>query len=141
MNEKVTLVARLILGLILLVFGLNKFFNFMPTPDMPPEAGALMGAFAEAGYMFPMIALVEIITGALLLIGILVPLALVLLAPLSVNIILFHLALAPGGIIPGLIVFALNAYLLFAYIDCYKPLLQVKQGDNQDTKTSQMPSQ
>lgn len=124
MKNKVNLVLRVLLGLILLTFGLNKFFNFMPMPDMPEPAGELMGAFMASGYIMPMIAITEIVTGTLLLLGMFVPLALVLLAPLSVNIILFHIFLAPAAILPGLIVAALNLYLLIAYRKRYEPILR-----------------
>lgn len=126
MNSKITLGARIVLGLIMLVFGLNKFLGFLPQPEMAEPAGALMGAFAETGYMFPLIAVVEIVTGALLLLGLFVPLALILLAPVSVNIVLFHLFLDPGGILLGLVVLVLNLLLMFAYIQSYKPLLRAK---------------
>ncbi|MGJ3243067.1 MAG: DoxX family membrane protein [Opitutales bacterium] len=127
MKAKVDLILRLLLGLGLVVFGLNKFIGFMPPPEMPEAAGNLMGAFVQSGYMMPLIAIVEIVTGALLLSGFFVPLALVLLAPLTLNIILFHLALAPGGIVPGLVFFAINVYLLVVNIDAYRPLLRAKQ--------------
>jgi len=126
MKKKIDIGARIVLGLILLVFGLNKFFQFMPMPEMPEAAGALMGAFMETGYIMPMIAIVEVVTGILLLAGLFVPLALVLLAPLSLNVILFHIFLDPAGIAAGLIVFLLNLYLLLAYLDHYKPILRAK---------------
>lgn len=124
--QKVTLVIRIVLGLMLLIFGLNKFMGFMEMPEMPEAAGSFMGALVQSGYMMPLIGLTEIVTGALLLSGFFVPLAAVLLAPLSLNIILFHLALAPAAIVPGLIVFVLNLYLLFAFKPAYSALLQPK---------------
>jgi uncharacterized membrane protein YphA (DoxX/SURF4 family) len=127
MKAKIDLVLRLLLGLAMLVFGLNKFIGFMAPPELPEAAGSLMGAFVESGYMMPLIALTEIVTGALLLSGFFVPLALVLLAPVTVNIVLFHLVLAPGGIAPGLVLFIINVYLFFVYIDAYWPLLRAKQ--------------
>ncbi len=61
------IIARVLLGLILLVFGLNNFLQFLPMPEMSAEAGEFMGALAKAGYFFPIIAIVEIIIGVLLL--------------------------------------------------------------------------
>lgn len=127
MKPKIDLVLRLILGLAMFVFGLNKFIGFMAPPELPEAAGNLMGAFVQSGYMMPLIAIVEIVTGALLLSGLFVPLALVLLAPVTVNIVLFHAALAPGGIGLGLVLFVINVYLFFAHIDAYRPLLRAKQ--------------
>ena len=126
MKTKIEMGLRIVLGLILVVMGLNKFIGFLPMPEMPEAAGALMGAFAESGYIMPMVGQVELVVGVLLLAGFFVPLALVLLAPLSVNIILFHLFLDPVGIFMGLLVAALNLYLLFVHIDRYKPMLRPK---------------
>ncbi len=123
MKNKIDTGIQILLGLAFVVFGLNKFLNFMPPPELPPAAGAFMGALAETGYMFPLIALTEIVAGALILSRKFTPLGLVLLAPISVNIVLFHLALAPAGGIPAYVLAALNVYLLFASLPRYKPML------------------
>ena len=103
MNAKITLGARIILGLIFFVFGLNGFFQFMPMPPLPEEAGKFMGALGATGYFFPFLKVCEILAGALLLLGAFVPFALVLLAPMIVQIVLFHLFLAPGGMLVPII--------------------------------------
>ncbi len=118
--------ARLLLGLILLVFGLNGFFHFMTYPEMSQEAYALMGALSDAGYFFPLIGGLEIIVGLALLTNRWTALALVLLAPLSVHIILFHLVLHLPSIGPALVVFLLNLYLLFANKPKYDTVLAAK---------------
>ena len=124
MKTKIDLILRIILGVILLIFGLNTFIQFMPMPEPPEGAGKLLWAFAKSGYIFPMIGVVKIVVGLLLLINRYVALALLLLAPFSVNIILFHLVLDPKGIAAALIVTALNIYLLFAYKDKYNSVLK-----------------
>ncbi|RLD82538.1 MAG: DoxX protein [Bacteroidetes bacterium] len=122
MNSKVTMALRIVLGLILIIFGANKFIGFMPTPDLPEAAGNFMGALANTGYMFPLIGLVEVIVGLLLVFNKWVAFALVLLAPVAVNMVLFHLKLAPGGIGPAALVTILNVILIYANWDKYKPL-------------------
>lgn len=122
-----TLIARIILGLLFLVFGLNGFFNFMPAPPpMPEQAGAFLGGLAGAGYMFPLIKGTEVIVGLLLLSGYFVPLALILLAPITVNIVLFHGILAPAGLAIPLLVLALHLYLAYAHKEAYAPVLKAK---------------
>jgi len=74
MNSKVTMALRIVLGLILIIFGANKFFGFMPSPELPEAAGNFMGALAETGYMFPLIGAVEVIVGLLLVLNKWVPL-------------------------------------------------------------------
>jgi uncharacterized membrane protein YphA (DoxX/SURF4 family) len=118
--------ARVVLGLIYFVFGLNFFLHFIPTP---PSAGGVADAFVgglfQSGYFFPMLKSIEIVLGAFLLIGLFVPLALVVLMPISLNILLFHAFLA-GNATMGIVIVLLNLYLAWAYRDYYKPLFNRK---------------
>src|SRR5262245_14008901 len=97
-QSKLPLAARVVLGLIFTVFGLNGFLHFLPQPPSTPAAMAFGGALAATGYMFPLIKGTEVLAGVLLLSGRYVPLALTLLAPVVVNIVAFHLFLAPAGL-------------------------------------------
>ncbi|MEO7988518.1 MAG: hypothetical protein ABI663_03195 [Chryseolinea sp.] len=119
--------ARILLGLIYFVFGLNFFFHFIPTP--PPHGGvadAFTGGLFQSGYFFPMLKGIEVVLGALLLIGFFVPLALLILAPISINILLFHAFLAPDNTIMGIVIVFVHIYLFWAYRDYYKPLFAPK---------------
>src|ERR1700704_1376778 len=99
-----TLIARLLLGLILVVFGLNGFLNFLSMGPMPAGlAGQFVGALALSHY-FWVVAALQIAGGALLLVNRFVPLALVLLGPVIVNIICYHVFLNPAGIALALVV-------------------------------------
>ncbi len=113
MNSKLTMVLRILLGLILLIFGANKFLDFMPHMEMPEAAGNLMGAMMASGYMLKLVGASEVVVGLLLLIKKWVPFALIVLAPISVNMILFHLFLAPAGIGPAAIVTIINGILIY----------------------------
>lgn len=124
MNSKVTNVLRIVLGLILIIFGANKFAEFMPTPELPEAAGNFMGALAKTGYMFPLLGALEIIIGLLLVLKKWVPFALILLAPLAINMILFHLKMAPGGIGPAALVAILNVILIYVHWGKYKTLFE-----------------
>lgn len=127
-NQKVnittTLVLRFFLATILLIFGFNKFFMFLPMFEMPEAAGALMGAIFKSGYLMQTVGLVEIITGAGLLLKRTTPLALVLLGPISVNIVLFHLFLDVANIFPALLVAGLNTVLIYKFRANYKSIWQ-----------------
>jgi putative oxidoreductase len=119
--------ARVVLGLIYFVFGLNFFFQFLPAQPQPDgAAGAYIGGLFQAGYFFPLLKGIEVIAGVLLLAGIFVPLTLVVIAPISLQILLFHILLAPAGAAMGIVLVALNLYLAWAYRDSYKPLFQRK---------------
>jgi uncharacterized membrane protein YphA (DoxX/SURF4 family) len=93
----VTLIARILLGLISVVFGLNGFLNFLSMGPMPTGlAGQFFGALVLSHY-FWVVAALQIIGGALLLVNRFVPLALVVLGPVIVNIILYHVFLNLSG--------------------------------------------
>ena len=99
-----TLVARLLLGLTFVVFGLNGFLNFLSMGPMPTGlAGQFIGALALSHY-FWVVAGLQVIGGVLLLVNRFVPLALVLLGPVIVNILCYHVFLNPTGIALALLV-------------------------------------
>ena len=98
------LIARLLLGLIFVVFGLNGFLNFLNMGPMPTGlAGQFMGALFVSHYYW-VIAALQVVGGALLLVNRFVPLALVLLGPIIVNIICYHVFLNPSGAPPAVVV-------------------------------------
>ncbi|WP_428264484.1 DoxX family protein [Haliangium sp.] len=117
--------ARYLLGLIFVVFGLNGFLGFLPQPPVDGPAGAFLGALAATGYVFPVIKSIEILAGLMLLGGRLVPLALTLLAPIVVNIVLFHLVLAPANLALVGFILAAELYLAWSYRDRFRGLLTV----------------
>ncbi len=123
--SKAVLVARIILGLIFTVFGLNGFFHFIPMPEMSEGAGQFLGALAGTGYMFPLIKLTEIACGVLLLIGRWVPLALTVLAPVVLNIVLFHVFLepSPDGLVVPILSLILGIFLARAYKSSFSGVL------------------
>ena len=124
-TSKAPLAARVLLGLPMVVFGLNGFLQFIPMDPMSGAAGAFMGGLAAAPYFFPLLKTTEIVAGLLLLSGRFVPLALLLLAPILVNILAFHAFLAGGaGMSIGLV--ALAGYLAYAYRDAYRGVLSAK---------------
>jgi putative oxidoreductase len=96
------LVARVLLGLTFLVFGLNGFLNFLHMPMPPGPAGQYMGVLFLSHYLLA-VCLVEVIGGVLLLSGQFIPLGLVLLGPVLFNILLFHTFLFPSGFPPALL--------------------------------------
>lgn len=108
-----TLVARNLLGLMFVVFGLNGFLHFLPMP--PPPAGLAaryLTVLSASHYMVPVF-LLQLLGGILLLANRFVPVALVLLGPVIVNILMYHVLMAPAGLLPGLAALAL--WLLVFY--------------------------
>ena len=122
--------ARVLLGLAFFVFGLDGFLHFMPMPDpseIPAGAAALGGAMAGSGYMFPLIKGTEVLVGALLLSNRFVPLALTILAPVTVNIVLFHAVLAPAGIAFPLVLTGLQLFMAWMRRDVFREVLRARE--------------
>ncbi|MEM7447011.1 MAG: DoxX family protein [Myxococcota bacterium] len=124
MSKHVPTVAQVLIGLVMTVFGLNGFLNFLPQPPASPAGGAFLGALAATGYMFPMVKVVEILAGVALLTSRFVPLALVLLAPITVNIFTFHVILSPEGAEVAVALLVGHLYLAYAYRQAYAPLFE-----------------
>ncbi len=115
-------ISRIVLGAILLLTGSNKFFGFFSMPAMSPDGMQFLGALAETGYMIPMIAIVEVLCGLMLFSKATTPLAALLLAPLTVNILAFHLFLAPTTLLLGGLVFLLNLYIGGKHFSYYRSI-------------------
>jgi putative oxidoreductase len=121
-------VARAALGLAFVVFGANGFLHFMPVPPARPAAESLITALIQTGYFFQMVKLIELSSGFLLLVDRLVPLGLLLLAPLLVGITSIHLFLNPEGLPLMLVLLALYGYVLSGYWTSFRPLLAARVG-------------
>jgi len=118
------LVARILLGLLFVVFGLNILHPFLPMPkEAPPKLAAdFVGAMMQSHY-FLVVGALQFIGGALLLAGF-VPLGLLVLCPIIVNIVLFHVFLNPSGYQMAIVVSMLAAFLLWAHRDRFAPAMK-----------------
>ncbi|MBI2668047.1 DoxX protein [Candidatus Woesearchaeota archaeon] len=124
MNKKVILTVRILFGIILIIFGGMAFLN-LEIPDFyPAEAKLFLEALAATGYMNPIIGIIFIIAGLMFVLGMYVALGAILLAPILVNIILFHIFLDIKSIIIGLVFALLNIFIAYTEWDKYKPLLR-----------------
>ena len=127
-SKLIPTIARVLLGLMFTVFGLNGFLRFIPEPKtaMPEGAAAFAGALMNTGYMMQLVSGTQLLTGVLLLVNRFVPLALALLAPILVGIITFHIFLAPASSGPAIVVIVLELYLAWAYRKVYRPMLAMR---------------
>ena len=113
------LIARLLLGLIFVVFGLNAFLQFIPMGPPPTGlAGKFIGALFQSHYLW-VVAVLQIAGGALLLVNRYVALGLVLLGPVIVNILLYHLLLNPVGMGMAFLVTALWFIVFYAHREAF----------------------
>jgi putative oxidoreductase len=122
----VTIIARVLLGLIFVVFGLNGFLHFIP---MPPPDESTVSKFSQilmsTGFM-TLVFLCQIVGGLLVLLGFFVPLGLTILTPVIVNIFLVHALMAPSGLPMAILVAALDLFLIWRYWGNFAGL--VRQG-------------
>jgi hypothetical protein len=121
--------ARLALGAIFTVFGLNGFLHFLPMPAPSGLSAVFMGGLGATGYFFPLLKGTEVVAGLLLLGNRYVPLALTVLAPIVLNIVAFHAFLAPSGIALPIVIVALGLYLAYTERAVFAPLLQAKSDE------------
>ena len=119
-----TTIVSIVLGLVLITFGLNKFFNFMPVMELSAPGLEFMGAFVKIGYGMTVVAIVEIITGILIVTNKYRALALVILFPIMLNALLFHMFLDPENILPAVLAVVMNIFLMYTSRDKYAPLFQ-----------------
>lgn len=130
MKAKLPLIARILLGLIFFAAGLTGLLNLVPTPpDLPERLQAFTNGMMASIYFMPLLKVTETICGLLLIIGMWVPLALVILAPITLNIFLVHVFLAPDGLVLAVVIGALLTYLAFfsqPYSLQIKPLFRRK---------------
>jgi hypothetical protein len=123
-----SLIGRYLLGIIFLIFGLNGFLHFIPMGPMPTGlAGQYMGVMAASGYMVAVFA-VQLICGVLFLVNRFVPLALVLIAPVIFNILLFHSLMQPQGLPPGLLATACWLLVAASHRAAFEGILQSKSA-------------
>lgn len=123
------IVARILLGLLFLgsgIFGMLMALGVAPMPPQDPSmseaATAFMGGLFKSGYLLQLIKATEIVVGVLLLSNRFVPLALILIAPVVVNIVALHAFLVPSGLPVAMVVLILEGYLAWAYRGSYSAL-------------------
>jgi putative oxidoreductase len=118
-----SVIARYLAGVIFLVMGLNGFLNFIPLPPPGGVAGQFMGALYVSHYLWVIFAF-QVIAGVLLLVNRYVPLAVAILAPVLVNIITFHVLMAPAGLPLALFVALLWAAIFIEVRPAFSGLFQ-----------------
>lgn len=124
--NRVSTVARYLLGFIFVVIGLNGFFHFLPLP--PPTSSLAIEYFTAvtvSHYMVPVF-LLQLFAGVLLLANRFVPLALVILAAILFNILLFHITMDPKGVGLGTFATILWVLVFLSYRPTFRPILRAK---------------
>ena len=116
-------IARYLLGLIFVIFGLNGFLHFIPTPPPPGPGGMFMGGLFLSHELLVIMAL-QALGGVLLLVNRFVPLALIVLGAITANIVLFHAFMAPSGLPVAVFVLALLALTFWNVREAFRPVIR-----------------
>lgn len=124
--KKFAMLARLFLGIVFTVFGLNGFFQFIPLPPMNEAQTVYMTALASSGFFFPLLKATEVICGLALLTNQFSALALVVLAPIVIQIFCYQAFLAGGvdQLIFSVLLILASLVVAVANRHAYKPLLR-----------------
>jgi len=111
LSSRMTTLSRITLGLIFCLSGINHFFSLLPMPAMTGSTAAFYDGLRQTGYFFPLLGLVELAAGAMLVAGRRIPLALAIVAPVVLNMAVFHAVLAPQGLGIAIVAVAATIYL------------------------------
>jgi len=116
-----TIISRILLGFIYLVFGLDYFLHFIPyEPHHTGKVAAFKAGLIGVGYFYPMIKSIQIVGGISLLIDQFAPFFAVVVFPISVNVFLYHTILVPSGWLMGVLLIVPNLFLGYAYRKYYR---------------------
>lgn len=113
MKSKILFIVSLLFGLMMINGGLNKFLHYMPMPEMPEAATKLMIAFVESGWIMALIAIVEIVAGVLIIIPKTRALAAIMIFPITIGIVFFHIFQDSSGMIIGFVLLLINLWIIF----------------------------
>ncbi len=125
--KRATIISRILLGFIYLVFGLDYFLHFIPyQPNHTGRVAAFKEALMGIGYFYPMIKSIQIAGGISMLVNRYAPFFAVVLFPISVNVLLYHTILVPSGWLMGVLLIVPNLFLGFAYWEYYSGMFVKK---------------
>jgi putative oxidoreductase len=125
MKNKILFGVSLLFGLMFINSGLNKFFNYMPMPkEMPEKMIKVMGAFMEIGWLFPLIAIAEIIGGVLFITNKFRALGAIILFPVLVGIILTHIFIGPSGLPIAIVLLGIEVWVIIENLEKYLPMIK-----------------
>lgn len=123
-QTKILLAVQILVGIGLIVFGLNKFLHFMPNPEVSKEMGMFMQALGKTGYMFTLVGAIQFIAGLSFVLNRFVPLMAIVIVPVMLNAMLAHLFLDPAGIGGSLVILLLILVVMFKNKESYATVLK-----------------
>ncbi|GGG52396.1 hypothetical protein GCM10011414_22450 [Croceivirga lutea] len=120
--KTIKLIICVLFGLMFLLQGLNKLFNFIPMEGLTEEQLAMFGHLQAITWLMPLVGVAEIVSGVLFIVPKFRALGALIALPVTVGIILHHLVLEPAGLVVGVILFAVNIWIIAANWSKYRPI-------------------
>jgi uncharacterized membrane protein YphA (DoxX/SURF4 family) len=120
------IIVRVLMGLLFLFASIVYFLNLFPQPELTGNTKAFMEGVSATDYLMPLIKITELLCGIAFVSGYFVSLATIVIAPIVVNIFLFHAFVDTQGLPVGIFLVLANIFLAYAYWDKFKPLLEAK---------------
>lgn len=124
MKLRIYTVIRYLFGVAMTFFGISNLFQLLPPHQFAGEAGRLMDSFTQSGYILQAVGLTQLLLGLALLLNRFIPLALLLFAPIAINVLLFHLFLDASGIFMALPVIGITIFLFMYHKSNFISLLK-----------------
>ena len=129
MKHRIYTVIRYLFGAAMTFFGISNLFQLLPQHQFPEEAGRLMLPFTQSGYILQAVGLTQLLLGTALLLNRFIPLALLLFAPVAVNVLLFHLFLDLPGILMVVPVIGITIFLFTYHKSHFSSLLKANNNE------------
>lgn len=120
------IVVRVLMGLLFLFASISVLFNLIPQPELTGKTKSFMDGVNASVYLMPLIKITELLCGIAFVSGFFVPLATVVIAPITINILLFHIFVDTAGLPVGVFLVLANLFLAYAYWDKFRPMLAAK---------------
>lgn len=120
------IIVRVLMGLMFAFASIVVLFNLVPQPELTGDIKTFMDGLAVTGYMMTTVKIIELVCAIAFLSGMFVPLANVVIFPINVNILLYHVFLAPEGLVISILLMLANLFLAYYYRDKYKYILRAK---------------
>jgi putative oxidoreductase len=120
------IIIRILMGAMFVFSSVSFLFKLMPQPELTGDVKTFMDGMTASVYLMTTVKIVELICGIAFITGFFVPLATVVIFPITLNILLFHVFLGPETILVALLLMLGNLFLAYYYRDKYKPMLSFK---------------
>lgn len=120
------IIVRTLMGLLFLFASIVVLFNLVPQPEQTGNVKVFMDGLMASGYLMTLIKLTELVCGVAFVLGRFVPLASIVIAPIIINIFLFHLFVDPSGLAVALFLVLANSFIAYCHWEKFKPILTSK---------------